>query len=57
MAVVTHGVSANTADRILIDAGAVYYKATDDWTVNSPGRYSAQRRAGMSLRSTGHSRG
>jgi len=37
MAVVKHGVSANTPDRMVIDAGAVYYKATDDWTVGSPG--------------------
>lgn len=37
MTVKKHGVSADTPDRILIDAGAVYFKATDDWTVGSPG--------------------
>lgn len=37
MAVKKHGVSTDTPDRILIDAGAVYYKATDDWSVGSPG--------------------
>ena len=37
MTVAKHGVSTNTPDRILIDAGAVYYKATDDWSVGSPG--------------------
>jgi len=37
MTVQKHGVSANTPDRILIDSGAVYWKATDDWSVASSG--------------------
>ncbi len=37
MTVQRHGVTSNTPNRILIDAGAVYFKATDDWTVASPG--------------------
>ncbi len=46
MAVVKHGVSTNTPDRILIDAGAVYYKATDDWSVASPGTLLGATRGG-----------
>ena len=46
MAVVKHGVSADTPDRILIDAGAVYWKATDDWTVAAPGTLLGATRGG-----------
>jgi hypothetical protein len=52
MTVVRHGVSANTPDRLLIDAGAVYFKATDDWTVASPGTLLGATRGGNTFEVT-----
>lgn len=46
MTVGRHGVHADTDKRIIIDAGAVYWKATDDWTVGSPGYLLGATRGG-----------
>ncbi len=46
MAVAKHGVTSNTPDRIVVDAGAVYYKATDDWSVAAPGTLLGATRGG-----------
>ena len=46
MAVAKHGVSIDTQDRIVVDAGAVYTKATDDWTVDAVGTLLGATRGG-----------
>ena len=46
MTVAKHGVSTDTQDRIIVDAGADYTKATDDWTVASPGDLLGATRGG-----------
>jgi len=46
MAVQRHGVTANTDKRIIIDAGAVYWKATDDWAVGAAGTLLGATRGG-----------
>jgi len=46
MAVVKHGVSAETQNRMIIDAGAVYTKATDDWAVDAVGNLLGATRGG-----------